>query len=588
MSEKPKRKLSTLVQLWRFIKPYKLRLTAAATALIITAGATLAVGQGLRLLIDLGFGVGTEDSLNTALQFIGTLTVIMAVGTFCRFYLVSWLGERVSSDIRQAVFDHIIYVHPSYFEENRSGEIMSRITTDTTLLQSIIGSSLSMALRSTLTMMGGLVMLVATNLKLALIVLSSVPLAMIPILIFGRRIRNLAKQSQDTIADVGTYAGEAIQHVKTVQSYTQEEYEKSAFKVEVENAFVVARRRITQRAFMIAIVILQVFGALCGMMWVGGMDVVNGVMSAGDLLAFVFYAILVASGVGTVAEVYGELQRAAGATERLLELMSIDYDITAPTSPTSSRNLKPELNFNQVNFCYPSRLDQPALSDFSLPIVEGKSLALVGPSGAGKSTVFELLQRFYDPQEGSITLGGADLRELAPHDLRQCLAVVPQQPTLFSADVYHNIRYGKPDATDEEVREAARKAHASEFIERLPQGYESYLGENGVRLSGGQKQRIAIARAVLKNPKILLLDEATSALDTESEYHVQQALEELMVGRTTVIIAHRLSTILHADCIAVMNQGRVVATGTHSELLQSCPLYSRLASLQFRDSEPEA
>ena len=586
MSDQPSRNLSTLRQLARFIVPYKTRLGGAMLALLFTAGATLAMGQGVRMLVDQGFGLGTEASLNNATLFILVITVVIAIGTFCRFYLVSWLGERVSADIRLAVFNHIIHLHPSYFETNRSGEIMSRITTDTTLLQSIIGSSVSMALRSSLTMTGGLIMLLITNLKLALIVLGTVPLAMIPIFIFGRRIRALSRQSQDSMADVGSYAGEAIQHVKTVQSYTQEDFEKASFLSEVEQAFAIARRRIGQRAFMIAIVILQVFGALSGMLWVGGMDVINGAMSAGELAAFVFYAILVATGVGTVAEVYGELQRAAGATDRLLELMRVPNAIVGPDIPTAADTLDATLTFSAVTFHYPSRPDQAALRDFTLPVMAGQSLALVGPSGAGKSTVFELLLRFYDPQSGSITLGGTDIRQLAPADLRQQLAVVPQQPTLFSADVYHNIRYGRPDASDEEVHAAAKAAHADEFIDRLPEGYNSYLGEHGVRLSGGQKQRIAIARAVLKNPRILLLDEATSALDTHSEQQVQQALEALMVGRTTIIIAHRLSTILHADCIAVMDHGHLIATGKHHELVVSCPLYQRLSALQFK--EPEA
>jgi ATP-binding cassette subfamily B protein len=404
----------------------------------------------------------------------------------------------------------------------------------------------------------------------------------VPILFYGRKVRTLSRESQDTIANVGTYAGEIIQNIKTVQSYTQEATEKLSFAKEVENAFFVARRRVSQRAWLIAVVILLVFSALSAMLWVGGRDVLAGNMSGGDLGAFVFYAIIVASGVATLSEVFGELQRAAGATDRLVELIEAPSEILAPAQGAIAPiSLAAELSFDKVNFCYPSRPDELALDDFSLLIEEGKSLALVGPSGAGKSTVFELLQRFYDPQSGHVNLAQEDIRQFDPHDLRQQLAVVSQQPALFSADVSYNIRYGKPDATDEEVEAAARAAYAHEFICKLPEGYGSFLGEQGVRLSGGQRQRVAIARAILKDPRILLLDEATSALDAESEHQVQLALEKLMQNRTTIIIAHRLSTILHADKIAVLDRGKIVATGSHSELMQSSELYQRLAKLQF-------
>jgi len=575
---------SVLRHLLRFLKPYLNRWLIAMVALVFTAGITLSVGQGLRILIDQGFATGSMAQLNRAVEFILVLAVLMAVGTFVRFYQVSWLGERVSADIRDAVFNHIVMLHPSYFEENRSGEIMSRLTTDTTLLQSIIGSSFSMALRSSITMVGALIMMFVTNIKLTGIVLASVPLVLMPILIYGRRVRALSRKSQDSVAEVGSYAGEVIQQIKTVQSYTHEEQEKAAFAEEVERAFRIARRRVQQRAILMAAVILLVFGALSAMVWVGGRDVLTGAMTGGELGAFVFYALLVAMGVGTISEVYGELQRAAGATERLIELLSVDNAILPPTEgAVDASMLEPQLTFTEVSFCYPSRPGHPALKDFNLVIPKGRVLALVGPSGAGKSTVFELLQRFYDPQQGSLTLGGVDFRQLDPRALRRQLAVVSQQPTLFSTDVINNIRYGSPGASDEEVFAAARAAYADEFIQRLPQGYQSYLGEQGVRLSGGQKQRIAIARAVLKNPRILMLDEATSALDTESEYKVQQALEKLMENRTTIIIAHRLSTILHADQIAVLDHGHLVALGSHQELLTTSPLYGRLAQLQFRE-----
>lgn len=588
----PKKPLSSLTHLGRFLAPYKLTLSAAAIALIFTAGVTLAIGQGVRILIDQGFATGSEQQLNSAVLIILSLTLLMAMGTFVRFYLVSWLGERVSADMRKAVFDHLIELHPSYFETNRSGEIMSRLTTDTTLLQTIIGSSMSMALRSSLTLIGGIVMLVITNTKLTLLVLICVPLVLAPILLFGRRVRSLSRRSQDSIAHVGSYAGEVIQHIKTVQSYTREHQEAEAFANEVETAFVVARDRVRQRAILIAVVILLVFGALAGMLWVGGSDVLQGRMSGGELGAFVFYALMVAMSVATLSEVFGELQRAAGATERLLELLEVDSLIVAPTNenqgPDPEQAVTAELTISKLTFHYPSRPLQSALQDINLHIPGGKSLALVGPSGAGKSTMFELLQRFYDPQQGQILLGEIDIRQLNPRFLRQNMALVPQQPAIFTQDVAYNIRYGNPQASDDQVIAAAKAAHAHDFISSLPDGYSSHLGEQGVRLSGGQKQRLVIARAILKNPKILLLDEATSALDSESEFHVQQALEELMHNRTTIIIAHRLSTILHADQIAVLEEGRLVAQGTHQSLMQSSDLYRRLADFQFKAPQDNA
>ncbi len=574
---------SVLFQLGRFLLKYKGTLVAAGCALVFTAGVTLAMGQGIKILIDEGFVAGSIDQLNKAVIFIIGIAVLMAVGSYARFYLVSWLGERVSADIRQAVFDHLITLHPSYFEENRSGEIMSRLTTDTTLLQTVIGSSASMALRSFITFIGGLTLLLITNLKLTAFVLIGVPIVLVPIILYGRRVRALSRKSQDTIADVGSHAGEIIQQIKTVQSYTQEANERKAFAGHVEGAFEIARKRIKQRAMLIAVVISLIFSAIAAMLWVGGNDVINGVMTGGELGAFVFYAIIVASSVATISEVIGDVQRAAGAAERLFELLSIKSAVELPSHPKKASNNGSRMAFENVTFHYPSRPDQAALDNLNLVIEEGKSLALVGPSGAGKSTVFELLQRFYDPDQGVVTLGDTNIRDLLPTDLRSQLAVVAQQPTLFSADVMHNIRYGKPDATKEEVIAAAKAANAHDFIEKLPEGYESFLGEQGVRLSGGQRQRVAIARAILKDPKILLLDEATSALDAESEHRVQQALENLMRGRTTVIIAHRLATIRNADSIAVLEDGKLVAQGSHDELLESSVLYKRLSELQFQE-----
>ena len=570
--------------IWRFMRPYKTVLCGAAVALVFTAGVTLAIGQGVRLLVDNGLIGDSSQALAHAVLILLALAALMALGTYARHYLVSWLGERVVADLRKAVFDHIVTLHPSYFETNRSGEIMSRLTTDTTLLQHIIGTSFSMALRSALMFVGALILLLITNLKLSLIVLIGVPLVLLPIVLYGRRVRKLSKASQDSIADVGSYAGEIIQHIKTVQSYTREQDEMRAFGREVETAFDVARRRIRQRSLLIAVVILLMFGAVSGLLWVGGNDMIAGRMSSGDLAAFVFYAVMMGSAVATISEVYGELQRATGATERLMDLLQVQSEIPAGTGSRNGTGTSAgEVNFVRVAFSYPARPDQPAIHCLDLKVPAGKSLALVGPSGAGKSTLLELLQRFYDPQGGSITLDGTDIREMDTGTLRRQIAVVPQQPALFTADVWYNIRYGRPDASDEEVIAAARAAHAHEFIEQLPNGYSSHLGEQGTRLSGGQKQRIAIARAILKDPKILLLDEATSALDAESEYHVQQALQALMEKRTTIIIAHRLATILHADSIAVLDDGELVAQGSHRELVEVSPLYKRLAELQFQE-----
>ena len=585
-AEKRARGLSPLLTILRFLLPYKARLWAAGCALAFTAGATLFLGRGIQVLIDEGFSGGTSADLSGAISVIMVIAAAMAVGTFVRFYMVSWLGERVSADIRKAVFDNIIHLNPGYFELNRSGEIMSRLTTDTTLLQTIIGSSMSMALRSSLTLVGGLVLMFITNIQLSLIITAGVPLVLLPILIFGRRVRRLSNLSQDSIASVGSYAGEIIQHIRTVQSHTSESRESAAFGSEVERAFSIARRRIRQRALLVCVAMILLFGGMGAMLWSGGQSVISGEMSGGELGAFVFYALMVGSGFATISEVWGELQRAAGASERLLELLGTHSEIVdgaSATPPASAR-----LTLRDVTFAYPARPEDPALKGLSLDIAEGKSLALVGPSGGGKSTLFQLLLRFYDPQSGAVLFDGVDLRELSLSNLRQQMALVPQQPALFTGTVRYNIAYGKPDATAAEVTAAAQAAFAHEFIQRLPHGYDSELGEQGVRLSGGQRQRIALARAILANPRVLLLDEATSALDSESEHQVQLALQELMRNRTTIVIAHRLSTIHHADRIAVLDKGILVATGTHDTLLQDSPLYARLASLQFREPPPDS
>ncbi len=585
--EKPPKaiaKKSTLTMLFSFALPYRKTLVYAMLALVFTAAVTLSIGQGLRVMIDNGFVAQSNSQLNQTTIVILSLTLLMSVGTYIRFYLVSWLGERVCADIRKAVFDHLVELHPSYFESNLSGEIMSRLTTDTTLLQTIIGSSMSMALRSLLMFIGALIMLLLTDAWLTMVVFLIVPVVLLPILIFGRRVRELSKRTQDSVANVGTYAGEIIQQIKTVQSYSRESYEKQAFGGEVEHSFEIGKLRIKQRALLIAAVLLLVFSAVACMLWLGGSAVIAGEMSAGQLGAFVFYSILLATSVTTISQVWGDLQRAAGASDRLVELLQVRSEISSTvTTATDVSSLAPLIACQNMHFYYPSRSDTAALQNINFSIPAGQSVALVGPSGAGKSSLFELIQRFYDPQQGAVLFDGVDVRELDHHALREQMALVPQQPVLFSSDVRYNIRYGRPSASDDEVIAAAKAANAHEFIMQLPDGYKSFLGEKGVRLSGGQKQRIAIARAILKNPRILLLDEATSALDAQSEAKVQQALNRLMQGRTTIIIAHRLATILDVDKIMVFDQGQIIASGTHQELLISCDLYSQLAKLQFRD-----
>ncbi len=574
---------TSLKPIFSFIRPYSGMVVLALTALVLTSGISLSLGQGVKLVIDNGFIAGSAEQLKSALFVLIGLICLLAIGTFSRFYLMSWLGERVTADIRKAVFRKVVVLNPSYFEENRSGEITSRLTTDTTLLQSIVGSSFSMALRSSLTLLGGLIMLLVTNVKLTLIVIGCVPIVLIPMFIFGRRVRKLAASSQDAIADIGTYAGEIIQNIKVVQSYTHEHAEHRAFSAEVEGAFSVAKRRIVQRSLLMAAAIFLTFTAISIMLWVGGMDVLSGRISGGELGAFVFYAVMVAMSVATIAEVYGELQRAAGAANRLLALLQVESAIKE-ASTTQNLNLHKgtSIQFNNVDFFYPSRPDTAALSNINIDVPQGKVIAIVGPSGAGKTTLFEMLQRFYDPLRGVIRINDTNIQDLSLNQLRACMGMVPQNPVLFSSNVLHNIRYGKPDATDEEVVEAAKKAHAHDFITQLPDGYHSFLGEQGVRLSGGQKQRVAIARAILKDPAILLLDEATSALDSESEHHVQAALNELMKNRTTLIIAHRLSTVMHADKIVVMEHGEVATQGSHKELIETNALYKRLCDLQFK------
>jgi len=578
--------LRTLARIGVFLRPYRRQVVAAAVALLIAAGAVLAVGQGLKGVIDRGFAAGNAAELDRTLALMLAVIVVMAMATFTRYYFVSWIGERVTADLRRAVFEHLLRLPPGWFELTRTGEVISRVTNDTALLETVIGSSVSMAVRNMLLLVGGLVMLAITSVKLTLLVLAGVPVVVAPILLFGRRVRRLARASQDRIGDVGAYVDEALHEIRTVQAYGHEPEDRRRFGERVEAAFETARARIRQRASLVATVIVLVFGAIGIILWVGGHDVVAGRISAGQLSAFVFYAVIVAGAVATISEVAGDLQRAAGATERVFELLAIEPGIAVPANPvTLPIPARGTVSFDAVTFRYPSRPDAPALDEFSLEVASGENVALVGPSGAGKTTVFQLLLRFYDPQRGAVRIDGVDLRSADPADVRARLAVVPQDPVIFATSVLENIRYGRPDATEGDVRAACEAAYADEFIAQLPQGYAAELGERGVRLSGGQRQRLAIARAILADRPILLLDEATSSLDAESERVVQLALERLMTRRTVLIIAHRLATVRHADRIVVMDRGQIVAQGTHDELVAGNPLYARLASLQFGAGE---
>ncbi|WP_457981354.1 ATP-binding cassette domain-containing protein [Ectopseudomonas composti] len=567
---------------WRFIAPYRCRVVGALLALMFTAAITLSMGQGIKLLVDQGLATQSPAALRQSLLLFFVLVLALAFGTYTRFYLVSWIGERVVADIRRRVFDHLIELHPGFYESNRSSEIQSRLTADTTLLQSVIGSSLSMALRNLIMLIGGSVLLVVTNPKLSGIVLLALPLVVAPILLFGRRVRALSRQSQDRVADVGSYVGEVLGQIKTVQAYNHQNEDKRRFGESAEAAFDVARKRIAQRSWLITVVIVLVLGAVGVMLWVGGMDVIAGRISGGELAAFVFYSLIVGSSFGTLSEVIGELQRAAGAAERIGELLRARNAIVAPEQPQHlPQPVQGRIELQGVRFAYPSRSDSYAIDGIDLQVAAGETLALVGPSGAGKSTLFDLLLRFFDPQGGRILIDGVPIDQLDPRELRASFALVSQNPALFFGSVEDNIRYGRLDASQAEVEAAARAAHAHEFIQRLPQGYLTHLGEAGLGLSGGQRQRLAIARALLADAPILLLDEATSALDAESEHLIQQALPSLMAGRTTLVIAHRLATVKQADRIAVIEQGRLAAIGRHAELIESSPLYARLAELQF-------
>ncbi|HVJ32952.1 MAG TPA: ABC transporter transmembrane domain-containing protein [Terriglobia bacterium] len=583
-SDRPRsRDLRQLLELRAFLRPYRWEMVGATVALIVTAGTMMALGQGLRHLIDRGFANGDRHLLELSVLVLFGVSALLALGTYARYYLVTWVGERVVVDIRRAIFDHLLKLDPGFFETTRTGEVLSRITTDTTLLQAVVGSSISVALRNLLLCVGGMGLLLLTSPKLTGLVLLVVPIVLVPILFFGRKVRGLSRLSQDKVAEVSAEASEALYGIATVQAFAHEDHERQRFAVHNEASFAASVLRIRARALLTAIVILLVFGAISAILGVGGLDVVAGRMSGGTLAAFIFYAVVVAGSVGAISEVIGDLQRAAGAMERILELLATESTIAAPARPVALPvPARGAVDFDAVTFRYPSRPDVAALESFSLKVAPGETIALVGPSGAGKSTVLQLLLRFYDPASGVIRFDGVDLRDLDPKALRGALGLVPQDPLIFGMNAWENIRYGRPGASDAEVRAAADAAHATEFLDRLPEGFNTHLGERGLRLSGGQRQRIAIARAVLRNPALLLLDEATSALDAESELMVQRALDRIMENRSTIVIAHRLATILKADRIVVMDQGKIDAIGTHQELIQQGGLYARLAALQFQ------
>lgn len=577
------REIRVLGALWPFMRPYRVLMFAATCALVLTAGLSLTLPLAVRRVVD-NFRISENALLNQYFMAALAIAALLAVGTGLRYALVTRLGERVVADIRKAVFDRVIGMSPAFFEKVMTGEVLSRITTDTTLIQSVLGSSVSIALRNLLIFLGGMVLMLLTSAKLTGLVLLIVPAVIVPILVLGRRLRSISRENQDWIAASSGNAGEALGAVQTVQAFTHESASRAQFAQMTETAYGVSIKRIQTRAFLTVIVIFLVFSGIVGVLWMGAIDVRAGQMSEGTLIQFVIYAVLVAGSVAALSEIWSELQRAAGATERLIELLHATDTVNDPKIVQSlPETVAGEICFDAVSFAYPARPGVQALDAVNLTVKPGETVAFVGPSGAGKTTIIQLIQRFYDPDKGAIRLDGIALPDLQRDHFRKHIALVPQDPVIFAASARENIRFGRPDATDAEVEAAAAAAAAHDFISALPEGYDSFVGERGVMLSGGQKQRIAIARAILRDAPVLLLDEATSALDAESERLVQAAVDELSQSRTTLIVAHRLATVKKADRIVVMEEGRVVATGTHDALVAEGGLYARLARLQFTD-----
>ncbi len=578
------RRLRPLLGLLPFLAPYRGRLALALAALLVAAAATLGLPVAVRMVIDQGFGAASAEAVDRHFVALFALTAVLALAAACRYYLVMWLGERVVADVRAALYRHVIRMSPTFFEVTRTGEVLSRLNTDTTLVQSVAGVNLSVALRSALTLLGALVMLFATSPRLTALILVLVPAVLAPLLVFGRRVRRLSRDTQDRVADSSAVASETLNAIQTIQAFTLEDHQAHRYGASVASSFETAVRRIRARAWLTALAICVVFGAVVLVLRIGAHAVLAGTMSAGELGQFLLYAILVAGSAASLSEMWGEVQRAAGALERIGELLAMHPEIVAPERPVAlPEPAVGSVSFEEVTFEYPSRPGDAALDRFSLAVAAGETVALVGPSGAGKSTVFQLLLRFYDPARGRVLVDGVDVALARPEAVRERIAIVPQDVVVFAADALENIRSGRPEASDEEVRAAALAAGADDFVRALPQGYHTWLGERGVRLSGGQRQRLAIARAILKRPAVMLLDEATSALDAESERLVQDALAQLRGRTTTLVIAHRLATVLEADRIVVMDRGRVVAAGTHASLLDGGGLYARLAALQFAD-----